>query len=316
VASSFPKRIPSVVTAGWLIENHACPPLDVAGDRNVEITSVANAETAVAGSFCFCQWTDLDQVERLAATPASVLVMGVALAPAANRCVIRVREPRRWFAEALKMLFPKAPAVVHPTAQIGVGVMLGSGPRIGAYSVIEDGARLGDDVEIGSHVVIHAGTEIGNRVIVGSHSAIGASGFGQYRDEDGSIYTFPHLGVARLGDDVEIGSSCIVVRGMLGDTEIGDGTKLGNMCSVGHNCVIGPNCWISAGVMLAGSVVVEEGAAIAGAARIKQHLRIGRGAQVGMGSVVTKDVAEGTGVFGVPAKPIPTMRNVAWPNRG
>jgi sugar O-acyltransferase (sialic acid O-acetyltransferase NeuD family) len=76
---------------------------------------------------------------------------------------------------------------------------------------------------------------------------------------------------------------------------------------VGHDCVIGDFVTFAPSVKCNGNVYIEDDAYIGTGAIIKQGtplkpMIIGKGAMVGMGSVVTKSVAAGDVVFGVPAK--------------
>jgi len=82
------------------------------------------------------------------------------------------------------------------------------------------------------------------------------------------------------------------------------------MVNIGHNCALGENCWISTGAILCGSVKLGNAAMIGAGATVNNHASIGNGAIVGIGSVVTKSVADGKRVFGVPAKSLATMRSL------
>jgi sugar O-acyltransferase (sialic acid O-acetyltransferase NeuD family) len=77
---------------------------------------------------------------------------------------------------------------------------------------------------------------------------------------------------------------------------------------IGHNCTIGDYVTFAPGVKCNGHVVIEDHAYIGTGAIIRdgseEPIVIGRGAIVGMGAVVTKSVAPGTTVVGIPAKPI------------
>jgi sugar O-acyltransferase (sialic acid O-acetyltransferase NeuD family) len=73
---------------------------------------------------------------------------------------------------------------------------------------------------------------------------------------------------------------------------------LGHGATVGLGCVLNPTVNVSGGVELGNEVLVGTGA------QILQYVTVGAKAVVGAGAVVTKDVAAGTTVAGVPAKPL------------
>jgi UDP-3-O-[3-hydroxymyristoyl] glucosamine N-acyltransferase len=314
VTSSFPRKAQRPYSAASLIEDVRVPALSVTGDRQVTITSVATPEEAVTGSLCFCQDDDVTELHPAFSTQASLLVVSAELPAARGRCTVRAEDPRCWAAAAVRLLFPRS-AFIDPTARLGERVRLGARVSLGAYATIGDDVTIGDDTNIGSHAAVAEGTAIGARCDIQPGAVIGSDGFAHYRDPDQSMYTFPHLGRVWIGDDVEIGANCVIVRGMVNDTIVEDGVKIGNLCNIGHNCTLHANAGLTAHVVLAGSVTLGEHCDIGLGATIKQHVRIGAGARVGMGSVVTKDVEAREGVFGTPAKPLRTMRSLTWPNR-
>lgn len=88
------------------------------------------------------------------------------------------------------------------------------------------------------------------------------------------------------------------------DVEIGRHVIVNTGAVIDHDCRISNFVHIAPGVKLAGNVTVEEGALIGVGASVLPGVRIGSWAIVGAGAVVTEDVAPGTTVVGVPARPL------------
>jgi len=128
-----------------------------------------------------------------------------------------------------------------------------------------------------------------------------------------------------LGDGVRIGERTrIVVQG--GHVEIGAGAVLGERCTiVAHERVtIGAAAWLQDGAVLVdfdhviddvelpiraqplvcAPIAIGAHAQIGLGAAVLRGVGIGAGATVGPHAVVTRDVAPGTTVGGVPARPI------------
>jgi sugar O-acyltransferase (sialic acid O-acetyltransferase NeuD family) len=85
---------------------------------------------------------------------------------------------------------------------------------------------------------------------------------------------------------------------------------IGNHCVVHASAIIDINAkvadyvQIGAGAIINSEVEIEEGAFIGSGAVIISGIKIGKNARVGAGSVVIENVADGTTVFGNPAKKI------------
>ncbi len=78
---------------------------------------------------------------------------------------------------------------------------------------------------------------------------------------------------------------------------------------VSHDCVIGDHVTLSPRVSVNGNVQIGDGVFVGAGAVIRngspdRPLRIGAGAVIAMGAVVVGDVAAGTIVMGVPARPV------------
>lgn len=115
---------------------------------------------------------------------------------------------------------------------------------------------------------------------------------------------FPHVGGLRIGDAVDVGPCCTIMRGSVGDTVIASGVKIGNGVNIGHDARVGEDTLIVAGAQIAGWARIGRRVRIWQGALIKNGVRIGDDAIVGMGAVVLEDVPDGQTWAGNPARRI------------
>ena len=87
-----------------------------------------------------------------------------------------------------------------------------------------------------------------------------------------------------------------------GGAELGTNVSINTGAVVEHDCVIGDHAHVAPGVTLCGAVSVGAAALIGAAAVVIPGMCIGEGALVAAGGVVTRDVAAGVEVGGVPAR--------------
>jgi UDP-2-acetamido-3-amino-2,3-dideoxy-glucuronate N-acetyltransferase len=134
------------------------------------------------------------------------------------------------------------------------------------------------------------------------------------------VAAFANLYGCRIGDETRIGPFVEVQRGaaigarckIQSHTFVCDGVEIGDEVFVGHGVVFVndkfPRATTDAGELQTADdwellpTVVERRASIGSGAIVLGGVRIGEGAIVGAGAVVTRDVAPGEVVAGVPAR--------------
>lgn len=142
-------------------------------------------------------------------------------------------------------------------------VELGKGVVVQAFTNLY-GCRIGDDSRIGPFVEVQAGVEIGARCKIQSH-------------------TFICTGVT-IADEVFVGHGVLFINDARPRA-----TTDGGMLQRDEDWELQPT-------------TVEHRASLGSGAVVLGGVRIGAGALVGAGAVVTRDVAPGEVVAGVPAR--------------
>ncbi len=134
-----------------------------------------------------------------------------------------------------------------------------------------------------------------------------------------TVYSFTNLYGCEIGDDTRIGTFVEIQRGAVigarckiqSHSFICDGVTIEDEVFVGHGVMFvndkSPRATSSSGLLQTTDdwkmlqTVVERGASIGSGAIILGGIRVGASALVGAGAVVTRDVAPGVVVRGVPA---------------
>ncbi|MGA8501323.1 MAG: UDP-3-O-(3-hydroxymyristoyl)glucosamine N-acyltransferase [Candidatus Sulfotelmatobacter sp.] len=298
------------------------------GDGSVAVEGVASIGSASKYDLVFVE--EEKYLARALQSGAGAVIAGEFAASSSGKPLLISRHPKLTFARAARLLRDGDRdgdhAGVHPTAVVHSSARLGPGVVVGEYGVVEADAEIGESTRIGSgcsiargvkvgrdceiypKVTIYAGTTLGDRVIVHAGAVLGSDGFGYVRDpKSGRYEKFPQVGRLVIEDDVEIGANTTIDRGALDETRIGQGTKIDNLVHIGHNCRLGQNVVIAAQTGLSGSIVIENEGVLGGQVGIGEHARIEEGVMLGgQGGVLPNKVLRGRGVafWGTPAQPV------------
>jgi len=292
------------------------------GDGSPIITGVAGLREAHPTDISFL--ANPKYKGHAAKTRAGALVVGKEIVVECSTVLLRVSNPLESFSRiALKFAPPSVelPAGVHPSAVVADNAILEGGVGVGPNVVIEPGARIGArtriwagsfvgrDVSIGQDCILYPNVSvreyctIGDRTFIHNGTVIGSDGFGYDVDQQGERTKIPQIGIAEVGDDVEIGANCTVDRARFGKTRIGNGVKIDNLVMIAHNCVIEDHVVLVAQVGIAGSTIVRHHAILGGQVGVAGHLVVGEYSAIGAQGGVTKDVPPKTFYSGYPAAP-------------
>ena len=174
---------------------------------------------------------------------------------------------------------------IHPTAIVEDGAQLGADVEVGPYAHIGANVRIGAGTVVRQGAIIDGHTTIGEQCQIFPYALIGmktqdlkyVEGSVSYVEiGDRSVireFATVHLGTAD-GEKTVIGSDCLFMA----------------YCHAAHGVVLGDHVICSNGVQFAGDVHVEDWAIVGGMSAVHQFCTIGRHAMVGGCARVTKDI--------------------------
>jgi UDP-N-acetylglucosamine acyltransferase len=190
------------------------------------------------------------------------------------------------------------PAVIHPTALVDAGALLGDNVEIGAYSVIGAGVEIGDGTWIGPHVVINGPTKIGRENRIFQFSSLGEQP--QDKKYAGEPTTL------EIGDRNTIREFCTFNRGTVQDagaTRVGNDNWIMAYVHIAHDCQVGNQTIFANNAQLAGHVQVGDWAILGGFTVVHQFVRIGAHSMTAMGTILLQDLPPYVTAAGNPSAP-------------
>jgi UDP-N-acetylglucosamine acyltransferase len=176
-------------------------------------------------------------------------------------------------------------SLIHPSAVIEDGAILGNNVSVGPFVYIGSKVSIGDGTTIASHAVIEGKTSIGKNNRIFSHTAVGTIPQDlKFDGEDVELI---------IGDNNTIREFTLLNPGTKGGgsvTKIGNGNLLMGYVHLGHDVIIGDSCILANGATLAGHVELGNHVVIGGLTPIHQFVHIGDYAMVGGASALAQDV--------------------------
>ncbi len=173
---------------------------------------------------------------------------------------------------------------IHDLADVSRNAELGEGVVVGSGSVIGPNVVVGKNSWIGPNVIIDGRVKIGSNNKIFPGACIGL--------EPQDLKYKGALTDVVIGDANTIREYVTINRATYeGEkTKVGDGNLLMAYSHLGHNCEIGNNVVMSNSVQVAGHVVIEDRAVIGGCLGIHQFVHIGYLAMIGGMTRVDRDV--------------------------
>jgi UDP-N-acetylglucosamine acyltransferase len=175
--------------------------------------------------------------------------------------------------------------MIHKTAIIENGAVVGENVSIGAYSYIGSNVKIGDNTTISTHCHIEGNTQIGKDNRIFSNAVIGSTPQDlKYRGEEVFL---------EIGDSNIIREFTLINPGTEGGggvTKIGNKNLLMGYVHIAHDVKMGDGCILANVATLAGHVELGDGVVIGGLTPVHQFVKIGDYAMIGGASALGQDL--------------------------
>lgn len=263
------------------------------GDANFPVLGINEIHVVEPGDIVFVDHPKY--YEKALNSAATIVLINKEVACPEGKALLISDDPFRDFNKLTK----------HFNPFIASKVSISETAIIGKNTIIQPNVFIGNNVSIGNDCVIHPNvtiydnTVIGNNVTIHANTVLGADAF-YYKNRPTGFDKLVSGGRVILEDNVDLGASCTIDKGVTGDTTIKEGTKIDNQVHVGHDTIIGKKCLIASQTGIAGCVVIEDEVTIWGQVGTNSGIIIGKGAVILGQTGVTKSVPGGKSYFGTP----------------
>ncbi|CAM1354208.1 MULTISPECIES: UDP-3-O-(3-hydroxymyristoyl)glucosamine N-acyltransferase [Tenacibaculum] len=267
--------------------------IEYVGEKNFTITGINEIHVVEKGDIVFVDHPKYyDKALKSKAT--TVLINKKVECPEGKSLLIS-DDPFRDFNKITKYFNPfiASKTIVSETSIIGEG------------TIIQPNVFIGENVSIGKNCIIHpnvtiySNCSIGDNVTIHANTVIGADAF-YYKNRPEGFDKLISGGTVILENNVDLGASCTIDRGVTGNTTIKEGTKIDNQVHIGHDTVVGKKCLIASQTGIAGCVIIEDEVTIWGQVGTNSGITIGKGAVILGQTGVTKSIKGGKSYFGTP----------------
>ena len=263
------------------------------GDENFSVFGMNEIHVVEEGDIVFVDHPKY--YDKALNSAASVVLINKKVACPEGKTLLISDDPFRDFSKLAAHFnpFQRADKAISETAEVGEGtiiqpnVFLGNNVKIGRNCLIHPNVIIYDGCTIGDNVTIHAGTILGSDAFY-------------YKNRETGFDKLVSCGSIVIEDNVDVGASCTIDRGVTGNTHIKEGTKIDNQVQIAHDTIIGKKCLIASHVGIAGCTVLEDEVTLWGQVGVISGVTIGRKAVVYAQSGVSRDLEGGKSYFGSP----------------
>ena len=275
-----------------------------------QIAKIINTESVGADDFPVLGMNEIHVVEagdivfvdhpkyydKALASKATIVLINKKVDCPKGKALLISDDPFRDFNKLSKHFNPfvAASKVISDTAIIGKNTIIQPNVFIG------NNVKIGNDCLIHPNVTIYDNAVIGNNVTIHSGTILGADAF-YYKSRPTHRDKLISCGNVVIKDNVDIGASCTIDRGVTASTIIGEGTKLDNQVQIGHDTIVGKRCLIASQVGVAGCVVIEDEVILWGQVGVKSDVVIAQGTEMYAQSGLGQNTEKGKSYFGSPA---------------